>query len=105
MHREAQEVLVGFLSDGIHLVCLWNSFDQNHCPGAKTQSFLYSSFTVRTKKKEASVWEVWYFPVRKVRSQCMCVCVCVWGGRGDMLALKVGTHTDLLIFPFHVSAP
>jgi hypothetical protein len=36
----------------------------------KTQSFLYSSFTVTYKKKEALVWGVRYFPVVKGRSQC-----------------------------------
>jgi len=38
--------------------------------GVKTQSFLCSSFTVAHKKKGALVWEVRYFPVVKVRSQC-----------------------------------
>jgi len=38
--------------------------------GVKTQSFLYSSFTVTYKKKEALVWEVRYFRVVKARRQC-----------------------------------
>lgn len=38
--------------------------------GVKTQSFLYSSFAVTYKKKEALVWEVRYFRVVKARRQC-----------------------------------
>lgn len=53
IHGEAQEVFVGTLCDGIHLVCLWNGFDQNHCPrGENNKAFCIRLLPLRTRKKK-----------------------------------------------------
>jgi len=71
MHGEAQEIFVGFLCDWIHLLYLWNSFDQNYFPrGENTKLFVFVFYCYVKEKKGALLWEVRYFPVVKVRSQC-----------------------------------
>jgi hypothetical protein len=56
INGEAQEIFVGFLCDGIHLVYLWNSFDQNHCPrGENTKLFVFVFYRYAQGKKGFSV--------------------------------------------------
>lgn len=55
-HGEAQEIFVGFLCDGTHLVYLWKSFDQNYCPqGENTKLFVFVFYRYIQEKRGFSV--------------------------------------------------